>query len=72
MGERFEFAIMAVSAIFFVATSAAVCMYAFNRPACHASFAGSGLDTRWSFRGGCQVQVNGRWLPAKNVRVNAG
>jgi hypothetical protein len=37
---------------------------------CHAKYADSGLQTRWSMMGGCRVNVPGQgWIPSGNYRV---
>jgi hypothetical protein len=41
--------------------------YAMDRPQCTARTQNIGLDSRWSFWGGCQVQIDtARWVPLDN------
>ena len=50
--------------------------YALERPSCIARWTDSGIETRWSFFGGCQLrQANGDWITdtaylALNKNVN--
>jgi hypothetical protein len=38
-----------------------------DKPACMAQTSDIGLPSRWSFWGGCQVEISeGRWIPLDN------
>ena len=44
--------------------------YGIARPTCLAQTARMGLQSSWSFWGGCQIRLNdGRWIPLENYRV---
>jgi hypothetical protein len=42
-------------------------IYGLDKPSCSASTRDIGLPSRWSFWGGCQVEISeGRWIPLDN------
>lgn len=48
---------------------AAAGIYFVDRPSCYAAFRDANMPARWSFYGGCQIHVDGRWIPAEAYRV---
>lgn len=44
--------------------------YALSAYSCHAQWADSSFDSKYSFRSGCLVNKDGRWIPAKSLRFN--
>lgn len=44
--------------------------YASARYACHNQWVDSSINYKYTLRGGCLLELNGGWLPAKNYRVN--
>lgn len=43
--------------------------YFIDRPSCYARFGDLNMQVRWSFYGGCQVEVDGLWTPVEAYRV---
>ena len=44
--------------------------YGVARYECHATWQESGIDYKYTFRGGCALKIGKGWIPAKNYRVN--
>lgn len=44
--------------------------YASARYACHTQWVESGIEYKYTLRGGCLLKLDKGWLPAKNYRVN--
>ena len=47
----------------------AVISYSFERYACHTQWLESAIPYKYTFRGGCLLQIDDGWLPAGNYRV---
>lgn len=43
--------------------------YVSSRYACHTQWVESGIDYKYTLRGGCLLNRNGGWIPAANYRV---
>lgn len=43
--------------------------YASSRYACHTQWVESGIDYKYTLRGGCLLKRGEGWLPAENFRV---
>ena len=39
-----------------------------SRHECDVQGGGLGLETRWTYAGGCQVRDDGRWIPIEGYR----
>lgn len=44
--------------------------YLGDRYACHAQWVDSSVESKFTYRGGCLVNVEGGWIPATSYRVN--
>jgi len=58
--------------ILVIAASAAfkTVSYVSSRYACHTQWVESGIEYKYTLRGGCLLKLEKGWLPAKNFRVN--
>lgn len=43
--------------------------YASSRYSCHIHWKDSGFGYRYKMGVGCMLEINGRWIPAENYRV---
>jgi hypothetical protein len=37
---------------------------------CWSEWSESGINHKYAFRGGCKLQKDGSWIPAKNYRID--
>lgn len=44
--------------------------YGLNALECSNKWANSSIESRYVMRGGCQVKVDGNWIPSDNFRIN--
>lgn len=60
---------LAISIIVLVAAVIIIAFYYFiARFSCHQRWKDAGLESRFTLLGGCQLQIDGRWIPAENYR----
>jgi hypothetical protein len=71
MKETFEVILVALLVLVVFVAMVVGLVYCIEPPSCDSRTEDIGMDHRWSFWGGCQVNLSdGTWIPLKNYIVN--
>lgn len=68
-GYVIKVSIIIVLVVVFIGVIFKAIDYTSSRYACHVQWVESGIDYKYTLRGGCLLNRNGGWIPAENFRV---
>lgn len=69
-GYLLKIALIILAVIILVGSIFKGISYASSRYACHTQWVESGIEYKYTLRGGCLLKRGDGWLPAKNFRVD--
>jgi len=68
-GAAIKFLLLAIAVIIGITVVFKVISYSSARYACHIQWQESGIEYKYTLRGGCLLKRGDGWIPSKNFRV---